>query len=238
MVTLQSNFVHQQKSPDGYRLLHYSLDHFFTPTLSLTLERHSHRIPMGWSLGNLLLLLLWIFPAVLTSVLLVNLGTEFKHMRQSVDRLAVRDFDPPEIPAPLMETIFVTTTVFSPSPSVATEVDNVSTQTTTPLFTSSVSIITAASTAAATTTRSTSTLSTSDQTQIDMASFTSTPTPSTSPLFSENSLLPVSALPFEWSKFWIEYSPVARKTVDRILEGLGIVWQTFRKVYHYPLDPP
>jgi hypothetical protein len=234
MVTLQSNFAHQQKSPDRYRLLHYSLDQFFTPTLSLTIEQYNSRIRMGWlSLGKLLLLFLWIFPIVLVSILLINLGTEFKHMRQSLDHFVVRGFDHDEIPAPSTETIFITTTVFPPSPSATIDADNVNSQTTTALFTSSMSIIPAASIGLMP-----STPSTGDRSQTDTTTLISIPTPISSPRLSENSLVPVSALTFEWSKIRIDFPPAARESVDRVLESLGIVWQMFRKAYHYPLDPP
>lgn len=233
MTTLQSNFAHQQKSPTGYRLLHYSLDHFFTPTLSITVEGIGSCVRMGWlSLGKLFLFFLWIFPAILVPMLLINLGTEFKHMRQSLDHFAGRDHDPAKIPVPSTETIFITTTVFPPLPGASIATNDVKSQTIITSFTSSVSIITATSTP------SILTLCTDDQSQTDPATFTSTPTPSSSSRLSENSLASVPALPFEWSKIRIELPPAAQKTVDRVLEGLGIVWEVFRKAYHYPLDPP
>ena len=189
---------------------------------------------MGWlSLGKLSLLFLWIFPAVLVSVLLINLGTEFKHMRQSLDRFVVRGFDHDMSSAPSIETIFITTTVFSPSPSATIHADNVNSQTTTVSLTSSVSII-----AAASTDPTPSTSSTGDRSQTDTTTLASTPTPTSSPRLSENSLIPIPALAFEWSKVRIDFPPAARKTVDRVLGSLGIVWQVFRKAYHYPLDPP
>ena len=233
MVTLQSNFAHQQKFPDRYRLLHYSLDEFFTPTLSLTIERYSSRIRMGWlSLGKLLLLFLWIFPAVLVSILLINLGTEFKHMRQSLDRFVVRGFDHDKIPAPSTETIFITTTVFPP-PSATIDAGHVNSQTTTASFISSVSVIPAVSTDP-----TPSTSSTGDRSETDTTTLISMPTPISSPRLSDNSLIPTPALAFEWSKIRIDFPPAARKSVDRVLGSLGIVWQMFRKAYHYPLDPP
>ncbi|KAH0830735.1 hypothetical protein J3R83DRAFT_2214 [Lanmaoa asiatica] len=236
MVTLRSNLAHQQKSPEGYRLLHYSLDRFFTPTLSLAVRRYSSGIRMGWlSLGKLFLLFLWIFPAVLVLMFLVNLGTEFKHMRQSLDRLDVHSFDHGKILSPSIETIFITTTILPPSPSAAIEADNVNSQTTTASFTSTVSIVTAVTTDP---TPSTSSQCTGDRSQTDTTTFISIPTPSSSPRLSENSLIPLPTLPFEWSKIRVDFPPTARKTVDRVIGGLGIVWQLFRKAYHYPLDPP
>lgn len=194
---------------------------------------------MGWlSLGKFFLLFLWISPAVLVSLLLINLGTEIKYMRQSLDRFnVVRGSDHGELPAPSTETMFITTTILSSSPSTAMETDDVNSQTTIAPFTSSVSIMT---TASIDPTPSTSSLRTGDQsqTQTVTVTFTSIPTPSSSPRLSENSLIPIPALPFEWSKIQIDLPPAARKTVDRVVGGLGIVWQMFRKAYHYPLDPP
>lgn len=192
---------------------------------------------MGWlSLGKLFLILLWISLAVLVSVLLINLGTEIKHMRQSLDRIdAIRDSNRGEIPAPSTETIFITTTILLPSPSTAIDNDNVNSQTTTASFTSSMTIMTTTSVDP-----TISSLRTGDRSQAETvtATFTSIPTLSSAPRPSENSLVPISARPFEWSKIRIDLPPAARKAVDRVLGGLGVVWQIFRRAYHYPLDPP
>ena len=237
MVTLQSNFTHQQKSQDGYRLLHYSLDRFFTPTLSLVVKRHNSDVRVRWlSLGKLFLLLLSISPLVLVLVLLVNLGTEIKHMRQSLDRLDV--IQSPmygKAPALSTETIFITTTIIAPSPTTAIETDNMNDHTTTISLTSTMLIV---PTTSVDPTPSTPSLRTSDQSQTYAPTFTLISTPSSSPRLSENSLIPIPALPFEWSNLRIDLPPAARDTVDKVLEGLGFVWQVFRKAYHYPLDPP
>jgi len=37
---------------------------------------------------------------------------------------------------------------------------------------------------------------------------------------------------------WLQLYPAAKKAIDTMVDGLGIVWQVFRRVYHYPLDPP
>lgn len=191
---------------------------------------------MRWlSLGKLFLSFLWIFPAILVLKLLVNLGTELQHMRQSLDRFdVVHSFDHGKTPAPSVETIFITTTILLPSPSAATETNSVNSQTTAS-FAPSVSIITTASTDP---TASASNLRANERSHIDTTVFTSTPTPSPSSRLSENSLIPIPAFPFEWSQIRIEFPPVARKTVDEVLGGLSMVWQIFRKAYHYPLDPP
>ncbi|KAG9318649.1 hypothetical protein JVU11DRAFT_742 [Chiua virens] len=233
MVVLCSNFAHQQKSPDGYKLLHHSLDQFFTPTLSLANDRAGYRGWMGWlSLGKILLFFLGIFPAVLALMLVNNLGTEIKYMRRDLDRFDVRSSDH-SIPTPSTETMFVTTTIYSPSPSATAEANNASNQIALTSFTSTETVPSTEQTP------SSAVLHDSNRSQIDSTTFTSIPTPSSSPRLSENSLtIQIPALPFDWTKFQLDLPPAARETVDRVLEGLGMVWQIFRKAYHYPLDPP
>jgi hypothetical protein len=64
---------------------------------------------------------------------------------------------------------------------------------------------------------------------------TPAPTPSSPP--DETSLSLIDVLPFPWP-LKLDLPPVAQQTVDNVLEGFGVIWQVFRRVYHYPLDPP
>ncbi|KIJ69176.1 hypothetical protein HYDPIDRAFT_24029 [Hydnomerulius pinastri MD-312] len=236
-MSLRSNFAHQQQSPRGHRLLHYSLDEFFTPRMSLEIEPNRSNIRMGCTqLGKFFLLLLCILPAVLVLMLLVNLGTEFKHMRQSLDQCSsLLSLDRDQIPEPSTETVFVTTTIFAPMQSSRAFGDTSITPATTASLTSVISVMpTPSSNPSPPSPRSQSV----ERSGADTTTFTPAPTPSSSPHLSENSLLPIPAFPFEWSALQIELSPAARTTVDTVLGGLGAVWQVFRKVYHYPLDPP
>ncbi|KII88137.1 hypothetical protein PLICRDRAFT_91911 [Plicaturopsis crispa FD-325 SS-3] len=77
-----------------------------------------------------------------------------------------------------------------------------------------------------------------DPTHVEPASPAPTPTPS--PAFQmPNSLLPIHDFPFPWPlHFKLPDLKVPRVSVDAVLNGVGLVWQVFRKVYHYPLDPP
>jgi len=36
----------------------------------------------------------------------------------------------------------------------------------------------------------------------------------------------------------LKLHPAARFAVDKVMDGLGVVWQVLRKAYHYPLEPP
>jgi hypothetical protein len=64
---------------------------------------------------------------------------------------------------------------------------------------------------------------------------TSTAPTSSQPPAETYALLPVHNLSFPWP-LQFEYHTV-RTTFDKFLERMGAFWQTFRKVYHYPLDP-
>lgn len=48
----------------------------------------------------------------------------------------------------------------------------------------------------------------------------------------------VSTLPSLWpSELDLDFEKTARKAVDYMVYGLGMVWRVVKKVYHYPLDP-
>lgn len=186
------------------------------------------------SLGKLVFL--WGFPAVLILMFLINLGTDVKYMQRSLDHLnAVRNLDRDKIPVVSTETVFITTTILVPSPSTAIEADDATNRMATTLSASIVSVI---STTSPDPTPSTSNSRTDDRSQTDTTMFPSIPTPSPSPSLNENSLIPIPAFPIEWSNIRIDFPPAARETLDKVLGGLSLVWEVFRKAYHYPLDPP
>jgi len=73
------------------------------------------------------------------------------------------------------------------------------------------------------------------------------PAPTSTPTITENfALSAIRDLPFLWP-LRFEFPAVlddmdipekARTTVAYAIRGLGLAWQVFRKVLHYPLDPP
>jgi len=61
--------------------------------------------------------------------------------------------------------------------------------------------------------------------------------PSGSSIADEESkgLLPMHHI---FSVYWPIYDYDWRRTLEKVMESVDVAWQIFRKVYHYPLDPP
>lgn len=234
---LRSNLAYQRASQQGSRLVHYILEEMFTPTLCLRAQPHVHRFHTSIRfLGKLLQFLIWTAPAILVLMVLLNLGAEFRHMRHSLDRrtphddLVLRDHHPQAS----IETVFITTTIYAPphaKPSVG-----YTTASTTPSPSSSTLTSVMDGSSAHTAFQSPvspppSHISSGTATE----KVTSAPTPSLSP--DDDSLSLIDVLPFPWP-LKLDLPPVAQQTVDTVLEGFGVIWHVFRRVYHYPLDPP
>ncbi|KAG2157513.1 hypothetical protein DEU56DRAFT_23610 [Suillus clintonianus] len=238
--SIRSNLAHQHASKQGSRLVHYILEEMFTPTLSLKAQPHVHRFHIsGRFLGRLLQFLIWTAPALLVLMVLLNLGAEFRHMRHSLDRRTpLGDPDRHNHPPVSIETVFIATTIYAPphaKPSVG-----YTTASTTPSTSYSIPPAVMEGSRAHTALSSLvspppSPLSSGTATEKMSPSLTPTPTPTSTS--DENSLSLIDVLPFTWP-LKMDLPPVAQQTVDTVLEGLGVVWQVFRRVYHYPLDPP
>jgi len=204
-------------------MLHYSLEEFFCPKLTLHLRSDTPRAHMSYTPSSLLLLL-GLLPIVFLLILLTNVGSEFRKMRHAFDLFVTRrSLDWEQFPTPVTETVFVTTTVFTPSSQSLnispTSVPSTFVPLTTPIHSASWSSSAASSRPL-------------EQT---------TPTkgaepPQFTPQSSEDSLSPISTLAFEW--FPSDLIPTAQRSWQELVKGLGVVWQVFRQVYHYPLDPP
>lgn len=234
---LRSNLAYQRTSQQGSRLVHYILEEMFTPTLFLRAQPHVHRFHTSIRfLGKLLQFLIWTAPAILVLMVLLNLGAEFRHMRHSLDRrtphddLVWRDHHPQAS----IETVFVTTTIYAPphaKPSVG-----YNTASTTP--SPSCSTLTSVMDSSSAHTAFQSPVSPPPShilSGIATEKVTSAPTPSLSP--DDDSLSLIDVLPFPWP-LKLDLPPIAQQTVDTVLEGFGVIWHVFRRVYHYPLDPP
>ncbi|KAI6166843.1 hypothetical protein EDD17DRAFT_1893529 [Pisolithus thermaeus] len=229
--SLDSNFAYHCQTPAGHRLLHYSLEEFFCPRVNLVLPSGSPRV--GTSLLHLrkLVLFLGILPIVLIFLFLSNLGSEFRLMRESFSLLATHsDLSWQQSPALTTETVFVTTTVFTSQGSSSSHplaLTTPSTQTVTPTHFVSHDDPTI-SPSARPVERSTPTHVIED------------PEPSSDPSLpdsSGSSLLPANVLPFNWA-LPPDLISSAQKSWEKLVGNLAIVWQVFRTVYHYPLDPP
>ncbi|KAG1761685.1 hypothetical protein EDD22DRAFT_895111 [Suillus occidentalis] len=232
---LRSNLAYQHASQQGSKLVHYILEEMFIPTLSLRIQPHVEHFHISVRyLGKLLQFVIWTAPALLVLMVLLNLGAEFRHMRHALDRRMPLDDDlvwPDHHPQASIETVFVTTTIYAPQPS-----GGYSTASTTP----STSYATPMSVMGGSSAHTAIHLPVSPPPS-HMTSGTATekgipvPTPSSPP--EENSLSLFDVLPFSWP-LKLDLPPIAQQTVDTVLEGFGVVWHVFRRVYHYPLDPP
>ncbi|KAG0697016.1 hypothetical protein DFH29DRAFT_984439 [Suillus ampliporus] len=239
--SLRSNLAHQQVSQQGSRLLHYISEEMFTPTLSLKIQPRVSRFHISLRfLVKLFQFMIWTTPALLVLMVLLNLGAEFRHMRYSLDqRTPLRDPTWHDRPQVSVETVFITTTIYAPAqtePSVG-----YTTVSTTPSTSSSTpTSVMEASSSAHTAVRSSvspppSRRASETVTEKVMPVPAPTPTPTVPP--DENSISLIYTHLFSWP-LKLDLPPVAQQTVDTLLEGFAVVWQVFRRVYHYPLDPP
>ncbi|KAG1778480.1 hypothetical protein EV702DRAFT_1044377 [Suillus placidus] len=234
---LRSNLAYQHASQQGSRLVHYILEEMFTPTLSLRTQPHVHRFHISVRfLGKLLQFLIWTVPALLVLMVLLNLGAELRHMRHSLEQRTPLD-DPVwrvHHPQASIETVFITTTIYAP-PYVKPSVDYITASTTpSTSYLTSVSVMEGSSAHTAfhpPVSPPPSRISSGTATE----KVTPAPTPSSPP--DENSLSLIDVLPFSWP-LKLDLPPVAQQTADAVLEGFSMIWQVFRRVYHYPLDPP
>lgn len=225
--SLRSNLAHQQASQQGHRLVHFILEEMFSPTLSLKIQpRVSTTI---WLLRKIFQFMLWTTPALLVLMILLNLGTEFRQIRYSLDRCTpLHDSQWHDRPQASMETAFVTTTIYAPphtKPSFSHTVIS-TTASTSSLVPTSV-METRSSVYAASPPPSSPSRTVIEETA------TLTPTSSA----DETSLSLIDMLPFPWD-LQLDLPPVAQHTIETVLEGFAIIWQVCRRVYHYPLDPP
>lgn len=236
IASLRSNLAHQHHQLNGHKLLHFSLEELFHPRLSLAV----FPVPQAYAtssdrrlLSRLLHFVARSFPAGLLLVLVLccyfSLGSELRQMRRSLETCTADINSVWESP---VATITLTTTVLTsaeskrwfgetvteavPQPTLSTLTDNLPPGSVGPTNTATTPIP----------------ISTSTE-----------PTP---PAVAEDmySLMPIYKFPFPWPlrfdlpPFQLDLPPLARETMDQLLQGLAIVWQGFRKVYHYPLDPP
>ncbi|KAI6036419.1 hypothetical protein BKA83DRAFT_4162552 [Pisolithus microcarpus] len=230
--SLNSNFTYHCRTPAGYRLLHYSLEEFFCPKVNLVLLSGPSRVGTGLLHLKKLALFSGILPIVLLFMFLSNLGSEFKLIRQSFNLLATHSNSSWQQPPTLTtETVFVTTTIFTSQssslshPPLALTTPSAQTVTPTHFVSHEDSVISPSSRPVE---RSTPTLVIED------------PKPSSDPSLpdsSGSSLLPANVLPFNWA-LPPDLISSAQRSWEKLVGNLVVVWQVFRTVYHYPLDPP
>ncbi|KAH9951863.1 hypothetical protein B0H21DRAFT_407 [Amylocystis lapponica] len=236
VTSLRTNLLHQESTPHGQKLLRYSLEEYYYPRLSMRIipvsSLHNVASPsrVSWGLAQLVGILIPVAIVVYLyrDIRLVN--AELHQMRRSLDNFPLVE---PDYPPPPPETVTVTTTVvpnghrwwFTPGSSMSTDP--------TALF-------------------SPSNMEPPDPTNPTLPTLTPTTdaftlTPARSHSSEPNALLAIHDLPFPWPLRFdltqihlppFEIPESARASVDAMMNGLEVMWQIFRKVLHYPLDPP
>ncbi|KZP21536.1 hypothetical protein FIBSPDRAFT_1044077 [Athelia psychrophila] len=230
--SLKSNFTHQQSAPGGPRLLHYSLDEFFSPKLSMALQPAAP--PLSTILPIIAKSLLWAIPTIISLFLLLrvlSLDSRFHQMQHSLDSCPAdagssRILDAvPEATSSASnslpsgqpqwwfgEDISLEGRTYMPEAPPAATVEAWSSSTT----------------LSSSTTSTTSTTSTSSPSPASIPTITPTADAQTM------SLMPITN--YVWP-IAFELPEDLQHTMKVVLKGLGVFWQVCRKVYHYPLDP-
>lgn len=217
--SLRSNLAHQQTTPMGHRLLHFSAEEFFYPHLSVTIHSGSTLTPF---FGLKVFIFATWAVLLVGAIFLYRHNTQLNRMEHTLDSYSVMDHRQHI----LFEPVTITTTVYSTSGTrwwfdVPTGTEPVSplAVTATPLATTATSPTSLPESTFSSTLLSTGT---KDESFAPRASF-----------IGDYTLLPLQyVFQFSW--------PVddLRATLDKVMETLETVWEIFRRAYHYPLDPP
>ncbi|KAG5636413.1 hypothetical protein H0H81_008153 [Sphagnurus paluster] len=223
IASLRSNFVHQQTTSSGNKLLNYSMEQFFYPHLSMRIHPIK-RTRKSWPTINPFILATW---ALIVSCLFIihRLSNEMKNMEQIMQHYATFAGtgwnDLPE-PATITTTIYASGLVEdlnsempTPSPSELIEPELVQ-----PIFSSPTTI-------------GPPSISLDPPPTVAYTSDSlHSPEPTMAVADQYSLSLPVqNLLNFSWPVHDFD------STVEKFMQIIDNVWQLFRKVYHYPLDP-
>ncbi|KAJ7940238.1 hypothetical protein B0H13DRAFT_1937159 [Mycena leptocephala] len=219
--SLRSNFSHHQSVNSGRRLLHYSLQAFFYPHISLDirLDRHRYNMhpfsPVSTSSGQLAILLVSWAILILGSVYLVRLNSAVSQLSESLEGYSLTVGSGwSNAPEPMT----ITTTAFQASRWQWFNSDAKSESASepaqpSPSNTPSVALTSPPAPSVTETPRVFPTLTPEPSTSVDL---------------------------FRPLTFWSNMSWPEVDTdlvLEKLLWGAEKLWQFVRKIYHYPLDP-
>jgi hypothetical protein len=220
VTSILSNFAHQHYYSRGRRLLHYLVDELFHPRLSMRYMIRAR--PATSTYAKPLKLITTIAPTLLTLFLLfclISLRSEIRQVAHSIETCStVMGPSWDESPEP----VTITTTVHASGNGKWWFGDATS--------------ISAPSSATPSVPPNVWLPQSSPPYQSSAERSAGSPSPSGT-RGENNELIPYVAWPMTWP-FDFELPPPARVAIDKIIEGLGVVWRVVRRVYHYPLDPP
>ncbi|KAG5645081.1 hypothetical protein DXG03_007172 [Asterophora parasitica] len=213
ITSLRSNFFHQHSTPTGSKLLNYSMEQFFYPNVSMTL-RPIARIRTSWA--TILFILATWSVIIMGLVTIHRLGTELQKVNRVVESYSIVVGagwnDAPE-PVTITTTVYLSTGTsqwYQEEPTLASSE---------PTSTAHIPAVTTLSQPA-----TAPTVPTPEPSQ----NKDSTATTSTAETYA-------LSLPTHFNFSWPVHD--FHSTVEKIMDTLDIVWQLFRKAYHYPLDP-
>ncbi|VDB82700.1 unnamed protein product [Peniophora sp. CBMAI 1063] len=230
--TLHTNLDHEQAATGVRRLLHYGLQEHFLPTLRVdgASAGAPPRRPRSalWSTIGLLLRATWWMSAIVPVLLMAIQQNDLLRTRAALESCSYGQgrsgsyygATSPSDPA----VVTVTATVLSP-PWASSLSSSVASAASSTLAQDAEEVI------GAPTPTPTATV-----TMIDVSS--STPAARSNPRSAHNeksALLPPQYMYDAWP-LWLEFD--YRLAMEKVVEGLGVVWQILRRAYHYPMDPP
>ncbi|GLB34779.1 putative DNA recombination [Lyophyllum shimeji] len=223
ITSLKSNFVHQHSTTTGSKLLNYSMEQFFYPQVSLVVRPKPRTQNLRTT--GLLTLTLW-FSVAACLIAMCHLNSELRKMERMMETystaVAAGWNDAPE-------PVTVTTTVYTSTGSKWWFVEDPTPSSESPTATLPIPVTVAIP--EPTDAQSVLALSPSETYSDRDTGHTSYPPESTS--FAEKyALLPIQHITFSWPTHDFH------STMEKVMQTIEKVWQIFRKVYHYPLDPP
>ncbi|KAF8163441.1 hypothetical protein B0H34DRAFT_856929 [Crassisporium funariophilum] len=231
--SLRSNFDYHQVLPTGRRLLQYSVEEFAQPYLSLTIRKSTN------SPGSYSPYIKWHFLFTWTILLVAflwmhRLSVETQHLirTMNVESLVVGPWES-------VETVTLTTTIYAstttrrwfgeptpePTTASASKVTPVAVPSGDPPIRTKLQTLDVTSAFP----------SPSSHHHTPDWRETSLDTPTQS-ILEKYGLIPIEHIfSFSWTD---EHADTMKRATDKIVETMEVLWNIFRRVYHYPLNPP
>ncbi|KAG6917934.1 hypothetical protein DXG01_000371 [Tephrocybe rancida] len=229
IASMKSNFVHQQPTSTGSRLLNYSMEPFFYPNLHMTIHPKAQKY-RSWIKTTLLTLLTW--AVIIASFVLVYRLNKYqdKHHTTLEHHTPAITGDSTVSIATTTVTNVVTSTVYAATGAQWREEP---TPTSPAPLTSQYQIYTVITPDPDPREDQTSQGKTTNE-YVTESSHAPQPTTPLIPLMERYALgLPIQHL---FNLTWPTHDFHA--TMERVMHTLDKVWYALRKAYHYPLDPP
>ncbi|KAG6854709.1 hypothetical protein C0991_002422 [Blastosporella zonata] len=227
IASLKSNFVHQQPTNTGSRLLNYSMEEFFYPNLHMTV-RSTARMSKTWIIPSLITLTTWAL--IIAGFVLMHRLNEREAMRHILGHHSPVPLPPGDSHSSLEPVTITTTIISTASASTSTKCWEEATPT------MHAPVVPSPSLASVVTPEHG--ISHTEQPQKTTAADHVTPDAyvpqPTTPFMERYALsLPIQdLLNFAWP------SHDFHAAIERVMRTLDKAWYFLRKAYHYPLDPP